>query len=268
MATKHDSLHFYLKEMARYPLLSHEEEIELARQAKAGSLRAKQRMIECNLRLVVSIAKKHQNRGLPLLDLIQEGSIGLSTAVDKFDLAQGCRFSTYAYWWIRQGITAALREKSRPIYLPHNHWDKANKIKKHYRELNQTLGRKPSLSELSEATDIKPKTINRTLQLFQKVSSLDQPVGPEQKDSLLDLLAGDDQPTQYMESLQLDEELSQVMANLDERERFVLSQRYGLEDNQPKSMKAIGQQIGLSHEAIRLILNKIMKKLERYAVSA
>ena len=268
MATTTDSLHFYLKEMARFPLLSHEEEIELARQAKAGSLRAKQRMIECNLRLVVSIAKKHQNRGLPLLDLIQEGSIGLSTAVDKFDLAQGCRFSTYAYWWIRQGITAALRAKSRPIYIPHHQWDTVNKIKKNYRELNQQLGREPSLAELSEATNIKPKTISRTLQLFQKVSSLDQLVGQQQKDTLLDLLAGDEQPTYYLDSLQIDEQLFQVMAHLDERERFILSQRYGLEDGQPKSMRAIGQQIGLSHEGTRLILNKIMKKLERHAESA
>ncbi|ABW31813.1 sigma-70 family RNA polymerase sigma factor [Acaryochloris marina] len=268
MATNYDSLHYYLQEMGRYPLLSHEEEIELARQAKAGSLRAKQRMIECNLRLVVSIAKKHQNRGLPLLDLIQEGSIGLSTAVDKFEIAQGCRFSTYAYWWIRQGITAALRAKSRPIYLPQYQWEMINKIKKHYRELNQKLGREPSLSELSESTEIKPKTINLTLQLFQKISSLDQPVGPEQKDSLLDLLPGDNQPTLYMESLQRDEQLFHVMAHLDERERLVLSQRYGLEDDQPKSMREIGEQIGLSHEGIRLILKKIMKKLERYAESA
>ncbi|ABW31472.1 sigma-70 family RNA polymerase sigma factor [Acaryochloris marina] len=268
MATSYDSLHFFFKEIARYPLLSHEEEIQLARQAQAGSLRAKQRMIECNLRFVVSIAKKYQNRGLPLLDLIQEGSIGLSTAVDKFDLAQGCRFSTYAYWWIRQGITAAVRAKSRPIYLPHYHWDTVGKIKKHFRVLTQQLGREPSLSELSEATNIKPKTISRTLQLFQQISSLDQLVGPQQKDTLLDMLAGEDQPTHYLESLQLDDELSQVMASLDERERFVLSQRYGLEDDHPKSMKEIGQQIGLSHEGIRLILKKIMQKLERYAQSA
>lgn len=263
-----DSVRAYLQQIRRYPLLSHEEEIELARQAKAGSLQAKQRMIECNLRLVVSIAKKHQNRGLPLLDLIQEGSIGLSTAVDKFDLAQGCRFSTYAYWWIRQGITAALRAKSRPIYLPHYQWDTVNKIKKHFRKLSQQLGREPSLLELSEATGLKPNIIRGTLQLFQNVSSLDQLVGQQQKDTLLDRLAGDEQPNLYLESLQLDEQLFQVMAHLDERERFILSQRYGLEDGQPKSMRDIGQQIGLSHEGIRLILNKIMKKLERYAESA
>lgn len=256
MAPNNDSLHLYLKEMARYPLLSHEEEIELARQVKAGSLRAKQKMIECNLRLVISIAKKYQNRGLPLLDLIQEGNIGLSIAVDKFDLAQGCRFSTYAYWWIRQGITAAIRTNSRPIYLPHHHWDLASKIKKHFRELNQALGREPSLSELSDATDIQPDIIKRTLQLFQKVSSLDQLVGHRQKDTLLDLLPGDDQSALYMESLQLNEEMLQLMAHLDERERFVISQRYGLEDGQPKSTRDIGQQIGLSHEGIRLIVKK------------
>ena len=268
MATDLDSLHFYLKEIARYPLLSHEQEIQLARQANAGSLRAKQRMIESNLRLVVSIAKKHQHRGLPLMDLIQEGSFGLNRAVEKFDLAQGCRFSTYAYWWIAQAIKRALKAQSRTIYLPLHLWERANAIKKAYRQLAQQMGHSPSIQELSTSTGIKPSLIRKTLQSFQAVSSLDQPIGPEQKDSLLDLIAGDEQPNLYLESLQLDEQLLQVMASLDERERFILSQRYGLEDDQPKSMRAIGEQIGLSHEGTRLILKKIMKKLERYAESA
>ena len=268
MTTKHDSLHFYLKEIGRYPLLSHEEEIKLARQAKAGNLRAKQRMIECNLRLVVSIAKKHQNRGLPLMDLIQEGSIGLSRAVEKFDLAQGCRFSTYAYWWILQGVTRAVKVKSRTIHLPEYHWNIANKIKKYHQKLTQQLGREPSVAELSKAMDLKPEVIRKTLYSFQKVTSLDQLVGEKQKDYLIDLIQDEDAPAPYIESLQLNDELSRLMVHLDEREQFVISQRYGLEDGQPKTIRAIGKQIGLSHERIRQIINKAMKKLEKHALSA
>lgn len=268
MATNTDSLHFYLKEMARYPLLSHEEEIELARQVKAGNLQAKQKMIVSNLRLVVSIAKKHQNRGLPLLDLIQEGNIGLSRAVEKFDLAQGCRFSTYAYWWILQGMTRAIRLKSRPIRLPDHHWTVLSQIKRQYQKRTQQLGREPSVSEVSATMDLETEVIRQTLQLFQKVSSLDKFVGEEKNDTLINLIQKNDAPTPYIESLQLDEELSQLMAHLDEQERFVISQRYGLEDGQPKSMRAIGQQIGLSHEGVRSILKRTMKKLERHAQSA
>ena len=268
MTQDRDSLHFYLREMGRYPLLSHEEEAELARQVKAGNLRAKEKMIVSNLRLVVSIAKKHQNRGLPLLDLIQEGNIGLNRAVEKFDLAQGCRFSTYAYWWILQGVTKAIKSQSRLIYLPDSHWNIANKIKKHYRALSQTLGRGPSLSELSEATEISPDIIRHTLQLFQKESSLDQLVGPKQKDTLMDLIQGENAPSIYLESLALKDEVLQLMAYLDEQEKFVISQRFGLEDGQSKSLRVIGEPLNLSRERVRQILNKAMKKLEKQAQAA
>lgn len=268
MASKHDSLHFYLKEMGRYPLLSHEEEIELARQIDAGSLQAKRRLIECNLRLVVSIAKKYQNRGLPLLDLIQEGNIGLSRAVDKFDLAQGCRFSTYAYWWILQGVTRAIKLKSRPIRLPECHWSILNQIKKQQHQLTQQWGREPSIAELSETMDLEPEVIRRTLQLFLKVSSLDKLVGEEQQDTLIDLIQKGDTPVPYIESLQIHDELSQLMAYLDEREQFVISQRYGLQDGQPKSLVAIGKQIGMSREGIRKIEIKAFQRLRQYAQSA
>ena len=268
MVTHTDSVRSYLQEMGRYPLLSHKEEIELARQAKAGSLRAKQRMIECNLRLVVAIAKKHQNLGLPLMDLIQEGSIGLNRAVEKFDLAQGCRLSTYAYWWISRAIKRALKAQSRTIYLPIYQWERVSAIKKAYRQIKQEMGRTPSVKELSIATGIKPEPIRTTLQSFQAVASLDQPVGPEQKDSLVDLIQIEDAPNSIMDELADEDALSRFMAYLDEREQFIVDQRYGLTDGQPKSMGDIGKQIGVSRERVRQILNIAMKKMSRQARSA
>lgn len=267
MATTQDTLLSYLNEMGRYPLLSTEEEIELARQVKAGNPDAKEKLIVSNLRLVVSIAKKHQNLGLPLLDLIQEGNIGLSRAVEKFDLAQGCRFSTYAYWWILQGITQALKTKSRLIYVPGHHWAINSKIKKCHQKLTQQLGREPSLTELSKTINLNPDVIRQTLKLFQTMSSLDQLVGEQQATALIDLIQKDDASTPYFDSLQMDDELSRLMAHLDKREQFVITQRYGLEDGQPKTMREIGQQIGVSYDGIRSLLKRTMKKLEKHAVS-
>ncbi|ABW32932.1 sigma-70 family RNA polymerase sigma factor [Acaryochloris marina] len=268
MATQNDSVQAYLKEMGRYPLLSHEEEIRLARQVKAGDLKAKQRMIECNLRLVVSIAKKHQHLGLPLMDLIQEGSIGLNTAVDKFDLAQGCKFSTYAYWWISEAIKRALKSQSRTIYIPIHQWERAHRIKKAVRQLTQEKGRTPTLKELSAATGIKSSLIRNTLQSFQAISSLDQPVGPEQKDALIDLIQTEDAALSIMDGLEIEDALTRCMAYLTERERFIVDQRYGLTDGQPKSMGAIGKPIGISRERVRQILNIAMKKMTRQVRSA
>ena len=268
MAPIHDSLHFYLKEITRYPLLSHDEEILLARQAKAGNLRAKQRMIECNLRLVVSIAKKHQNLGLPLMDLIQEGSIGLNRAVEKFDLAQGCRFSTYAYWWISEAIKRALKAQSRTIYLPLHQWERASAIKRTYRQFMQESGQAPTLKELSTATGIKIELIRNTLQSFQAVSSLDQLVGSKQQDTLMNLIQGVDTPTIYMESLELNDEVLQLMSRLDEQEQYVISQRFGLEDGQSKALRVIGEPLNLSRDKVRHILHKALKKLERHVQSA
>lgn len=268
MAPDRDSLHYYLKEMGRFPLLSHEEEIQLARQVKAGNLRAKQRMIECNLRLVVSVAKKHQHLGLPIMDLIQEGSIGLNRAVEKFDLAQGCRFSTYAYWWISEAIKRALKAQSRTIYLPIYQWERVSAIKKAYHQFIQKMGHTPTFKELSTATGIKPSLIRNTLQSFQAVSSLDQPVGPEQKDVLVDLIQTEDTPLSIMDGLEIEDALTRCMAYLDKRERYIVDQRYGLTDGQPKSMGVIGKQIGISRERVRQILNIAMKKMTRQVRSA
>lgn len=268
MTLDRDSLHYYLKEMGRYPLLSHEEEIELARQVKAGNLKAKQRMVECNLRLVVAIAKKHQNLGVPLMDLIQEGSIGLNRAVEKFDLARGYRFSTYAYWWISEAIKRALKAQSRIIYLPIHQWEKVSTIKKAYRQFIQEMGHSPTLKELSIATGLKPSLIRNTLQSFQAISSLDQPVGPEQKNSLVDVIQIEDAPVSLMDELEIEDALIRCMAYLNEREQFIVDQRYGLTDGQPKSMGAIGEQLGISRERVRQILNIAIKKMTQQARSA
>ncbi|NJM68052.1 MAG: sigma-70 family RNA polymerase sigma factor [Acaryochloris sp. RU_4_1] len=268
MATHTDSIRVYLKEIGRYPLLSHEEEIQLARQARAGNLQAKKRMIECNLRLVVSIAKKHQNRGVPLLDLIQEGSIGLSIAVDKFEPEQGNRFSTYAYWWILQGITRSIHNSGRVIRLPVHQWQIGNQIKHTRQQLTQEFGREPTLAELAEAMEMDLPQLKRSMQHLQEVTSLDRLVGQEQDTTLGELIEGDNSSEVYFELLLQTEEVSKYLSLLDERECFIVSQRYGLEDGEPKTMQAIAQQVGVSRERIRQIHDKAMKKLQRRAKKA
>ncbi|ABW32266.1 sigma-70 family RNA polymerase sigma factor [Acaryochloris marina] len=265
MITTPDSTQSYLQEIGRYPLLSPEEEINLARQVKAGNLRAKQRMIECNLRLVVSIAKKHQNRGLPLLDLIQEGNIGLSRAVEKFDLNQGCRFSTYAYWWIWQGITRALHNKTKMIRLPIHLNQLHSKIKRTYFQLNQEYGRQPSLDEVAYAMDIDPTHIQEQLQLSQEVISLDKFVSENQGDTLGELVAKDHSSQKYFENLMNKDELSKLMGHLSERQQFIIGQRFGLEDGQPKTLVEIAKLLDMSREGIRRIEKKAFQQLKKYA---
>ncbi|KAI9129428.1 RNA polymerase sigma factor RpoD/SigA [Acaryochloris sp. CCMEE 5410] len=263
MTTHTDSTGAYLKEIGRYPLLSHEEEIELSRQAKAGNLRAKQRMIECNLRLVVSIAKKHQNRGLPFMDLIQEGSIGLSRAVDKYESEQGNRFSTYAYWWIRQAITRSIQNSGRVIRLPVYLWQIGNQIKRTQRQLSQTLGRDPTLAEIAQAMEMDLAQLQQYMQIPQAVNSLDQRVGQAQDSTLVELIQGENPPQPYLEQLLQTEEVSGYLAMLNERERLIIIQRYGLDDGKPKTLNEIGQQLGVSQERIRQIVNKAIKKLQK-----
>lgn len=263
MITTQDSLHSYLNEIGRYPLLSPEEEVNLAQQVKAGSLWAKQRMIECNLRLVVSIAKKHQNRGLPFIDLIQEGSIGLSRAVDKFEPEQGYRFSTYAYWWIRQGITRSIHNKARVIRLPVWHWQAGNQIKQTRRQLSQEFGREPTLVEIAEAMEIDLEKLKQNMHHLQDVLSLDVRVGKEQDTTLGELVEAEHSTPSYLELLHQSDEVSSYLSLLDERQRFIISQRYGLEDGEPKTLEEIGQQLGVSRERIRQIINKAMKKLQK-----
>lgn len=258
-----NSLRQYLREVGRYALLTPEEEIELSRLVQAGDQRAKKRMIQSNLRLVVAIAKKHRNRGVPLMDLIQEGNIGLSIAVDKYDPTTGCRFSTYAYWWIRQAVTRAVQSQSRTIRLPTHMSELGNKIKRTQQRLSQELGRIPGIPELATALDMEPGKLKQTLQLYKQVTSLDLLIGESQEHRLGDFIVGDDDPVANLQHAFEKEQVAALLALLDERQRFAVVERFGLEDGQPKSYQHIGNQMGVTREGVRQLVNRAVRRLQK-----
>ncbi|PZD70230.1 RNA polymerase sigma factor SigA [Acaryochloris thomasi RCC1774] len=260
---ENDSLGQYLKEIGRIPLLSAEQEIELAQRIKTGDAKAKQQMIQANLRLVVAIAKKYQNRGVPLLDLIQEGSFGLSTAAEKYDLAQGCRFSTYAYWWIRQSMTRAVQLQSRTIRLPSQIYERYNRLQKTQRTLMKQTGRMPTNSELAEAMDLSIEQFRNMLQHLQTPASLDMEVGDKrrEKNRLMDLIKGDDNPAEVLELASTKESIRAMLGILSERQQHIISQRFGLDDGEAKSFQAISEQLEITRERTRQIYHQAMKRL-------
>jgi RNA polymerase primary sigma factor len=258
-----DALQLFLNEMARYPLLTAEEEVELAKRIERGDKAAKDRMINSNLRLVVSIAKKYQGHGLSLLDLIQEGIIGLIRAVEKFDWRRGFKFSTYATWWIRQAVQRGVANKARTIRLPVHIADREQKLARAERELLTKLGRVPSEEELAQAAKLPLKQVREVRAAARAVTSIDKPVGPEGDTSLIEMLPGEEAPPEEELTISLRQEaIRTAVARLPEREREVLKMRFGLDgDPDPQSLDQIGKRLGLTRERVRQIETQALEKL-------
>lgn len=263
-----DSIRLYLREIGRIQLLRAEEEIELARRiAKGGydGIVAKRQLVQANLRLVVSIAKKYLNRGLPFLDLIQEGNLGLIRAAEKFDPERGYKFSTYATWWIRQGITRALADKSRTIRVPVHMVETINKFKKVTRELSQGLNRRPTENELAVAMDVSVQKVKEIVAANRTPVSLETPLGKEEDSRLGDFIA--DAESARPDSSATDEllrtDIEQVLNSLLPREREVIRLRYGLDDGRERTLEEVGQLFGITRERVRQIEFKAMRKLRQ-----
>jgi RNA polymerase primary sigma factor len=259
-----DSLRLYLREIGRVPLLTADQEVTLAKQIERGDMAAKQHMIEANLRLVVSIAKGYLGRGLSFLDLIQEGSLGLIRAVEKFDYRRGFKFSTYATWWIRQAVTRAIADKARTIRIPVHMVEKLNKVVHMERQLVQRLGREPLPEEIAEELEIDPEEVREILRMSQLPVSLEKPIGDEEDSSLGDFVP-DEQAESPFDTASLSlrrEDVELALSALPERERRVIELRYGLDGSQPCTLEEVGQAFGVTRERIRQIENNTLKKLE------
>ncbi len=261
-----DSVGLFLREMARYPLLTQTQEIELAREiAKGGpqAERAKRRLVRSNLRLVVSIAKKYLNRGVPFLDLIQEGAMGLMRAAEKFDYERGYKFSTYAYWWIRQGITRAIASQSRTVRLPVHMVEKLNQVRKARQLLSQKHGRKPTKQEIADELGIDEDKLDHVLDVSQGTLSLHAWVGREEDTELMQLIEDSDNvaPNDCLDHKLLCDRLDSVLEHLSDREQEIIRLRFGLTDGQHYTLSEIGERYQLSRERVRQIQAKAMRKL-------
>jgi RNA polymerase primary sigma factor len=259
-----DSLRLYLREIGKVPLLTADQEVTLAKRIERGDMSAKQHMTEANLRLVVSIAKGYLGRGLSFLDLIQEGSLGLIRAVEKFDYRKGYKFSTYATWWIRQAVTRAIADKARTIRIPVHMVEKLNKVVHIERQLVQRLGREPDAEEIARELDVAADEVREILRMAQLPVSLEKPIGEEEDSSLGDLVP-DEQAESPFDTASLSlrrEDVEQALAALPERERRVIELRYGLDGSQPCTLEEVGQAFGVTRERIRQIENNTLRKLE------
>ncbi|NLW59030.1 MAG: RNA polymerase sigma factor RpoD [Firmicutes bacterium] len=258
-----DPVRMYLKEIGRVPLLSPEDELELARRAQAGDENAKRRLAEANLRLVVSIAKRYVGRGMLFLDLIQEGNLGLIKAVEKFDYHKGFKFSTYATWWIRQAITRAIADQARTIRIPVHMVETINKLIRVSRQLLQTLGREPTAEEIAEEMGMSVERVREIIKIAQEPVSLETPIGEEEDSHLGDFIEDQDvpAPAEAASFRLLKEQLEEVLDTLTSREEKVLRLRFGLEDGRARTLEEVGQVFGVTRERIRQIEAKALRKL-------
>jgi RNA polymerase primary sigma factor len=258
-----DALQLFLNEAGRWPLLTAQEEVELAKRIERGDLVAKERMINSNLRLVVSIAKRYQGHGLSLLDLIQEGIIGLIRAVEKFDWRKGFKFSTYATWWIRQAVQRGVANKSRTIRIPVHIAEREQRIGRAERELTPKLGRPPTEEEVAKHAKLPLKQVREVRSAARAVTSLDRPIGDEGDAALGDLFASEQPPPEEEISVSLEQSLlHRALADLPDREREVLKLRYGLNgDSDPASLESIGRRLGITRERVRQIEANALEQL-------
>ena len=258
-----DPVRMYLKEIGKVPLLTAEEEIELAKRMEAGDEEAKKRLCEANLRLVVSIAKRYVGRGMLFLDLIQEGNLGLIKAVDKFDYRKGYKFSTYATWWIRQAITRSIADQARTIRIPVHMVETINKLIRVSRQLLQTYGREPTPEEISAEMGISVDKVREIQKIAQEPVSLETPIGEEEDSHLGDFIPDDDVPAPADAAAfsMLKEQLVEVLGTLTEREQKVLKLRFGLEDGRSRTLEEVGKEFDVTRERIRQIEAKALRKL-------
>jgi RNA polymerase primary sigma factor len=262
--TTTDALQLFLREAGRHPLLTAAQEVELSKRIERGDRQAKQRMIQSNLRLVVSIAKNYRNQGLPFLDLIQEGTLGLIRAVEKFDWRRGYKFSTYATWWIRQAVARALADKARTIRMPVHIVERLQKLNKAERLLWPQLGREPTLEEIAEEASLPIEQAREVKAAAQASTSLDQPVGETEDAVFGDFVAcGKPQPDEEVEVSLRSQALARALGALTDRERAVLVLRYGLDNAEPRTLEEIGRTLDLTRERVRQIEGHALKRLSR-----
>lgn len=258
-----DPVRMYLKEIGTVPLLTAEEELRLAKRKAEGDQKAKDRLIEANLRLVVSIAKRYTGRGMSFLDLVQEGNLGLIKGVEKFNYDKGFKLSTYATWWIRQSVTRALADQARTIRVPVHMVETINKMSKMQRKLTLELGYEPSVAELADALDMSEEKVMEIMQIAREPASLETPIGEEDDSNLGDFVADNNvvTPEGNVESVMLREHIDALLGDLKERERQVIVLRFGLEDGHPRTLEEVGKEFNVTRERIRQIEAKALRKL-------